>query len=251
MTHEPGGGALAAPGWAPALLVFAAVIGALSLRVALRPERLALTPRALGAGVAGAGAMALALCPLPAGPTAMPHLLAMVRFELLAGPGALLVALSARWTGGALAVRGGPLGAVLWTVALYAWHLPSLGGLAGPAAALGGCLMWGATGRWALAAHLAAVPLGCALVLTYDADEAAAGVFMLAVTAVMVAGLRSYSTANIGSNLATRGSFALRSTQHSEGDPSACATKRMSVSPGPASAHPPGPGCAATGSPSP
>lgn len=121
------------------------------------------------------------------------------------GPGRLLLAYAVHATEATVPPSPRPrrtraaAGALVWTAAAYAWQLPPLDALDGAGAQavrdltwiVAGVLLWlpalapGAPYRGPLvAAHLAAVPLGLAMLLT---GRPGAGLLMLAADAVMAA----------------------------------------------------------------
>ncbi|MFL5994355.1 MAG: hypothetical protein ACJ736_08580 [Streptomyces sp.] len=212
--HHHGGLADDALGFLTAVVVFTSAVSWPALRVALRPDRYRTTPGS--ALLATAGALALALPLAMARPLSGvdAHLWAMARFELLAGLGPALLARAARASdnrglapggGGRAGIpgQGAPpppvavWGAAVWTVTAYMWHLSPLHALEGPGARTAQALSWMSAGLllWApalapgrasrgplVAAHLAALPLGLAMLLT---GSAGAGALMLAADAAM------------------------------------------------------------------
>ncbi|MFJ8602440.1 hypothetical protein ACIREM_27765 [Streptomyces shenzhenensis] len=166
-----------------------------SLRVALAPEVRRLTGRSVLAAGAAACALGapLALTRAPAGLDA--HVWAMVRFELLAvlGPVLLAYAVRAAHTPERGEGRGARLGAVVWAVSAYAWHLPPLHTLDGAGAEAARsftwvtagilmCLPMAACGGPFLAAHLAVLPLAALMATT---GRGTAGLLMAATDATM------------------------------------------------------------------
>lgn len=261
----------AAPGLVTAASAFTLAVSWPALRVALRPERRRMAWRSLLAATAGALALAVPLCWAHPVDGFDAHLWAMARFELLAGVGPGLLVYAVHATEGAGRSAPPPhrarsrlpeavSGALAWTVTTYAWHLPPLLVPAGPAAQtvrdlcwiVSGVLLWrpalapGEPRRGPLmAAHLAAVPLGLAMLLN---GHTGAGLLMLTADAAMAAcllrgplGLRTLRVvARPSLTRARTGQKGVR-----------CARKKTNGSPEPDLAPRPGNGCAATGSPSP
>ncbi|MGW4728545.1 hypothetical protein ACWEQC_05090 [Streptomyces shenzhenensis] len=194
-SHAHATDASAAVGVLGAVVAFTLAFAWPSLRVALAPEVRRLTGRSVLAAGAAACALAapLALTRAPGGVDA--HVWAMVRFELLAvlGPGLLAYAVRAAHTPERGEGRGARLGAVVWTVSAYAWHLPPLHTLDGTGAEVARsftwvtagmlmCLPMAARGGPFLAAHLTVLPLAALMAAT---GRVAAGLLMAATDATM------------------------------------------------------------------
>ncbi|GGZ83300.1 hypothetical protein GCM10010344_58180 [Streptomyces bluensis] len=192
-----------------------------ALRVTLAPGARRLTgPSVLAAGAA-ACALGIPLLLARAPGAVDAHVWAMIRFELLAAVGPGLLAYVVRATG-ATAVcgrRDACVGAVVWTVSAYAWHLPPLHAPGGPAAEAARSFAWVTAGLllWVpaasrrgpfLVAHLAVLPL---TVLMAATGQGAAGALMASADAAMAVCLlsgRRYTHVNIGSNPLGYGSSA-------------------------------------------
>ncbi|MHC3473511.1 hypothetical protein ACYF6T_33125 [Streptomyces sp. 7R007] len=188
-----------------------------ALGVAWAPERRRLTGRAVLAAAAAACTLGPPLALTRAPGAVDGHVWAMARFELLAVLGPLALASAVRATAAPARPegRGAGLGAVVWSVSAYAWHLPPLHTLASPGAELARSFTWVTAGLLLclplaarrgpfLAAHLAALPLAALMV---SSGRGTAGLLMAVVDAVMVACLLNgavrkgcYTDVNIGSN---------------------------------------------------
>ncbi|MEU3620346.1 hypothetical protein ABZ725_50015 [Streptomyces sp. NPDC006872] len=188
-----------------------------ALRVAVAPGARRLTGRCVLFAAAAAAVLAvpLLLVRTPGGMDT--HVWAMVRFESLAvlGPALLARAVGATGPPSARERGGARLGAAVWTVSAYAWHLPPLHGLDGPGIELARSFSWVTAGVLLcrhpasprgpfLAAHLAALPLAAVMATT---GRGAAGLVMAAADAAMaVCVLKArrrkgcYTRVNIGSN---------------------------------------------------
>ncbi|MFI1035114.1 hypothetical protein [Streptomyces sp. NPDC020951] len=207
----------ASVGLVGAVLAVTLAISWPALRVVLAPGARRLTGRCLLTSAAAAAVLAvpLLLVRTPGGVDA--HVWAMVRFESLAvlGPWLLAHAVGATGPQPASERSGARLGAAVWTVSAYAWHLPPLHGLDGPGIELARSFSWVTAGVLLcrhpasprgpfLAAHLAALPLAAVMATT---GRGAAGLVMAAADAAMaVCVLKArrrkgcYTRVNIGSN---------------------------------------------------
>ncbi|MFG2941480.1 hypothetical protein [Streptomyces sp. NPDC048282] len=183
-----------------------------ALRVALAPEARRLTGRSMLAAAAAACALGVPLALTWPSNAVDPHLWGMIRFELLAVLGPALLVHAVRATGPAARrrYRGASLGAVVWTVSAYAWHLPPLHLLDGPGAEAARSSTWVAAGLLLclpvsarpvpfLVAHLAVLPLAALMAVT---GRGGAGLLMAVVDVAMAGCLLAgrYTDVNIGSN---------------------------------------------------
>ncbi|MFD4506466.1 hypothetical protein [Streptomyces sp. NPDC058457] len=196
-----------------------------ALRVVLTPGARRLTGRCVLTAAAAAAVLAVPLLLVRAPDGTDAHVWAMVRFESLAVLGPVLLARAVAATGPPSAgERGGArLGAAVWAVSAYAWHLPPLHGLDGPGIELARSFSWVTAGVLLcrhpvaprgpfLVAHLAVLPL--AALMAAD-GRGAAGLLMASADAAMAAACvldvrrrkSCYAHVNIGSNYWPSGSF--------------------------------------------
>lgn len=188
-----------------------------ALRVVLVPGARRLTGRCVLTAAAASAVLALPLLLVRAPVGVDAHVWAMVRFESLAvlGPGLLAHAVGATGPPSSRERGGARLGAAVWTVSAYAWHLPPLHGLDGPGIELARSFSWVTAGvllcrhpvvarRPFLAAHLAVLPLAAVMAAT---GRGAAGLVMAAADAAMAVCVFDarrrkgcYTRVNIGSN---------------------------------------------------
>jgi hypothetical protein len=195
-----------------------------ALRVVLVPGARRLTGRCVLTAAAAAAVLAVPslLVRAPGGVDA--HVWAMLRFESLAvlGPWLLAHAVGATGPPSSREHGGARLGALVWTVSAYAWHLPPLHGLDGPGIELARSFSWSTAGVLLcrhpvaprgpfLAAHLAVLPLTVVMAAT---GRGAAGLVMAAADAAMAVCVINarhrkgcYTRVNIGSNYWHPGSF--------------------------------------------
>ncbi|MFF7474006.1 hypothetical protein [Streptomyces sp. NPDC008092] len=215
----------AAVGLVGAVLAVTLAVSWPALRAVLVPGARRLTGRCVLTAAAAAVVLAVPLLLVRAPGGADAHVWAMVRFESLAvlGPALLAHAAGAIGPPSSRERAGAPLGAVVWTVSAYAWHLPPLHGLDGPGIELARSFSWVTAGVLLcrhpvalrgpfLVAHLAVLPLD---VLMAADGRGAAGLLMAAADAVMAAACvldarrrkGCYTYVNIGSNYLFNGSF--------------------------------------------
>lgn len=205
----------AAVGLLGAVLAVTLALAWPALRVVLAPGARRLTGRCVRTAAAAAAVLAVPLLLVRAPGGVDAHAWAMVRFESLAvlGPALLVHAVGATGPPPSRERAGARLGAAVWTVSAYVWHLPPLHGLDGPGAELARSFCWVTAGVLLcrhprapfLAAHLAVLPL--AVVMALD-GRGAAGLVMaaadVAMTVCVLNAARSrdscYVDVNMGSN---------------------------------------------------